>query len=73
MIPEMVSLNDCPIGVTIHKPHRWLGGFLWGTVYGCEGVDEKQDAMFQIMKAGSEGTLTREQGQAYLDKYGRGS
>jgi hypothetical protein len=70
MIPTMVSLNDCPIGVQIHKPHSWRGGLFWGTTYGCDGVDEERYAQFQIMKAGSKGTLTNEQVKEYLEKWG---
>jgi hypothetical protein len=66
----MVPIYECEIGKVLHEPHTWRQGFLF-LKHGCMGVDQHRLDMWEIMKAGSEGTLTYEQAQAYLAKYDR--
>lgn len=65
--PIMVCLNDCPIGDVIHEPHTWRGDGIFLTKYGCDGVSKEFRYMLDIMKAGSEGTLTKEMSDAWLE------
>lgn len=67
--PMWVSITECPIGEIIHAPHQWRQG-LFFLKYGCTGFSQKDQDMFALLKAGSEGVLTRERARDYLNKYG---
>ena len=64
-----VVISDCPIGRVVHTPHEFRKGFFF-TKHSCMGYSQRWLEMDAILKAGSEGTLTDEQAQAYLAKWG---